>query len=257
MFAFAFLRCGRREDAEDVTAETFAAAVSSIHAFCGDARIETWLIGIARRKLIDVARRRGRRPEVLEADLGDADPLAAVAPSENPQDAWERRERTDRVRALVLQLPELQSTVAPYPSSSAAGQVFPKPAPPPALMPFPDTPKPRTREPARPSSPHVQMSMPQGISEARPSNRASAARSLARTAMKIAPALHGGTGALEVQIWIAAMPDHGVRELEKLGFRLAAELRPGQLLLGRLPAENLKSVAALTWVVLIEPPSYK
>jgi RNA polymerase sigma-70 factor (ECF subfamily) len=108
VFSFAFLRCGRREDAEDVTAEVFAAALASIQGFRGEARIVTWLIGIARRKLIDVARRRGRRPEVLEADLGEADPLGEATASENPQEAWERREQTERVRALVLQLPELQ-----------------------------------------------------------------------------------------------------------------------------------------------------
>src|SRR5688572_10514922 len=69
VFGYVFIRCGRREDAEDVTAEVFAAALASIDGFRGESRVETWLIGIARRKLIDAARRRDRRPEVLEAEL--------------------------------------------------------------------------------------------------------------------------------------------------------------------------------------------
>ena len=108
VFGFAYLRCGRREDAEDVTAEVFAAAVASIEGFRGEARIETWLIGIARRKLIDGARRRDRRPEVLEAELRDAEQLGLQPHSETPHQALERRDRAAQVRALVWELPELQ-----------------------------------------------------------------------------------------------------------------------------------------------------
>lgn len=108
VFGFAYLRCGRREDAEDVTAEVFAAAVASIEGFRGDARVETWLIGIARRKLVDGARRRGRRPEVLEAELPGAESLDFQLDGERPEEAFERREQAARARALILQLPELQ-----------------------------------------------------------------------------------------------------------------------------------------------------
>jgi RNA polymerase sigma-70 factor, ECF subfamily len=114
VFAYVFLRCGRREDAEDLTAEVFASAVAAIDQFRGDCRIETWLIAIARRKLVDAARRRGRRPEVLEADLsvspGDA-PVSrwAECPGpDTPEAALERQETVAAVRRLVLQLPEAQ-----------------------------------------------------------------------------------------------------------------------------------------------------
>jgi RNA polymerase sigma factor (sigma-70 family) len=75
LFAYVHRHCRRREDAEDITAEVYVAAVASIDRFRGEASILTWLIGIARRKLVDAARRRGRRPELLEIDLppGTAD----------------------------------------------------------------------------------------------------------------------------------------------------------------------------------------
>jgi RNA polymerase sigma factor (sigma-70 family) len=114
VFAYVHLRVRRREDAEDLTAEVYAAAVASIEQFRGDASVLTWLIAIARRKVIDDARRRRRRPEVLEADLAlsapDSDPSfdARGHTTENLADALERRETAGRIRGLVLRLPQAQ-----------------------------------------------------------------------------------------------------------------------------------------------------
>jgi RNA polymerase sigma-70 factor (ECF subfamily) len=106
VFSYLLLHSPRREDAEDLTAEVFASAVTSIERYRGDARVETWLIGVARRKLVDAARRRSRRPEVLASDLGD---YAAAAASSLPPDATlAERERLDAVRKAVLALPEPQ-----------------------------------------------------------------------------------------------------------------------------------------------------
>lgn len=118
VFAYVYLRCRRREDAEDLTAEVFAAAVASIDQFRGQARVETWLIGIARRKLADAARRNHRRPEILQSDLlspygeraGDAaDRLEEErSPQESPERVLEQREALAEIRRLVLELPETQ-----------------------------------------------------------------------------------------------------------------------------------------------------
>src|SRR5207248_2481385 len=91
-----------------------AAAAASIDRFRGEARIETWLISIARRKLIDAARRKGLRAELLEADLpshagGAAAVLAGESSStESPEGALERKEQVAAVRRAVLALPEAQ-----------------------------------------------------------------------------------------------------------------------------------------------------
>lgn len=115
VFAYVRRHCRRREDAEDLTAEVYAAAVAAIDRFRGDASVITWLVAIARRKLIDAARRSGRRPELLEADLtGAPADLAAVAgfqeraSTESPEAALERRETAAHVRRLVLDLPQAQ-----------------------------------------------------------------------------------------------------------------------------------------------------
>lgn len=120
VFGYLALRCRRREEAEDLTAEVFAAAVASIHQFRGDSRLTTWLIGIARRKQIDAERRRRRHPEVLATDLSIREDemgpagyprewviLYETAP-EPPDALFQRRAVAQDVRRLVLELPEAQ-----------------------------------------------------------------------------------------------------------------------------------------------------
>lgn len=108
VFSYLLLHCPRREDAEDLTAEVFAAAVASIERYRGDAQVETWLIGIARRKLTDAARKRSRRPEVLASDLGEHAPEPSSGSTAAPDRCLAERERHDAVRQAVLQLPEPQ-----------------------------------------------------------------------------------------------------------------------------------------------------
>jgi RNA polymerase sigma-70 factor (ECF subfamily) len=115
VFAYVHRHCRRREDAEDLTAEVYAAAVASIDRFRGDAGVVTWLIAIARRKLVDAARRRGRRPELLEADMqvATADIVAVTdwqerGAVESPEAVFERRETAAHIRHLVHELPEAQ-----------------------------------------------------------------------------------------------------------------------------------------------------
>jgi len=108
VFSYLLLHCPRREDAEDLTAEVFAAAVASIERFRGDAKVETWLIGIARRKLIDAARKQSRRPEVLASELEEYAPEHSITSATPPDYCLADRERQEEVRRAVLQLPEPQ-----------------------------------------------------------------------------------------------------------------------------------------------------
>jgi RNA polymerase sigma-70 factor (ECF subfamily) len=58
--------------ADDVAAQTWLDAVRGLAGFDGDeSDFRRWLFTIARRRLIDALRRRGRRPERLEADVAD------------------------------------------------------------------------------------------------------------------------------------------------------------------------------------------
>jgi RNA polymerase sigma-70 factor (ECF subfamily) len=63
IWRFASSQVNRREDAEDVVMEVFAAAFGSFHKLSriGDQRL--WLLSVARRKVIDTVRQRYRRAE--------------------------------------------------------------------------------------------------------------------------------------------------------------------------------------------------
>ena len=69
LFAYALLRVGRRETAEDIVQETFLAALRATDSFAGRSTERTWLTGILNNKLIDRLRRDGRVRPVSE--LGD------------------------------------------------------------------------------------------------------------------------------------------------------------------------------------------
>ena len=77
VYGYLARRCANAATAEDLTAETFMAAVAALHnsqaAGSGGNRLDlniAWLIGTARHKLIDHWRRTERRKEEL-ADLWD------------------------------------------------------------------------------------------------------------------------------------------------------------------------------------------
>lgn len=88
VYGYLLPRCGAVALAEDLTSETFLAAVDAVRR--GDApRVSTpWLVGVARHKLVDHWRRAAREERGLRTVAG-AEPEAA--------DPWE--ERLDVLRA--------------------------------------------------------------------------------------------------------------------------------------------------------------
>jgi len=64
-------RCRERSTAEDLTSETFLAAVDAIKRDLVPTPSVAWLIGIARHKLVDHWRRVGRESRHLAAIAGD------------------------------------------------------------------------------------------------------------------------------------------------------------------------------------------
>ncbi len=67
LFRFALLRVGQREIAEDLVQETLVAALKARDNFAGASSERTWLIGILKRKVVDVFRRRARSGGIDEA----------------------------------------------------------------------------------------------------------------------------------------------------------------------------------------------
>lgn len=96
-------RCGNRAVAEDLTADTFLAAVGQIQRDAVDDVTIAWLIGIARHKLVDHWRRLERRPRttVLAADP-EQQPIAVA----NRDDVWEAVIDRERVGSVMSELGE-------------------------------------------------------------------------------------------------------------------------------------------------------
>ncbi|MEP1123623.1 MAG: sigma-70 family RNA polymerase sigma factor [Ilumatobacter sp.] len=88
VFRYVHARCGNRSVAEDVTAETFLAAVGQVNRDQVDRVTVAWLIGIARHKLIDHWRRAERRPRttVLHETSVHQDALETM----NGEDPWDQ-----------------------------------------------------------------------------------------------------------------------------------------------------------------------
>ena len=85
-------RCGSETVAEDLTAETFLAAVRAVEWGTVRDLTAAWLIGVARHKLVDHWRAEARRDRVLEL-------VHDESPVEDPWDAVLDAERAGKVLA--------------------------------------------------------------------------------------------------------------------------------------------------------------
>ena len=87
VYGYLVRRCHSAATAEDLTAETFLAAVTASQAGC-DVNVP-WLIGTARHKLVDHWRRAGRNQQLLEELWEGTEPHAD---SNEPVDALHVRD---------------------------------------------------------------------------------------------------------------------------------------------------------------------
>jgi RNA polymerase sigma-70 factor, ECF subfamily len=102
-------------EAEDITAETFAAAMGAFSRFRGQCSELTWLLGIARQKIAESTRRRESRQlrELPEAELteqqrGTLDLLLEADIRQLPEDAALQKEAQRVIRSLLALLPAPQ-----------------------------------------------------------------------------------------------------------------------------------------------------
>jgi RNA polymerase sigma-70 factor (ECF subfamily) len=105
VFRYVSRRIARREEAEDVTAEVFAAAFARLPRFRRDCPPRLWLLGIARRKVADALRKHGRRRETLASEL----PSAAAGmdrrtEADTPEEALQRAEALSAVHEALAAL---------------------------------------------------------------------------------------------------------------------------------------------------------
>jgi len=98
VFGYLLPRCGSVPVAEDLTAETFLAAVAAVrHGSVPEVSV-AWLVGVARHKLVDHWRRTARDQRNLAAVEGTGDPV------EDPWDDWLDTEATHAALARLTDL---------------------------------------------------------------------------------------------------------------------------------------------------------
>jgi RNA polymerase sigma-70 factor (ECF subfamily) len=80
VYRYLYSRVGNQADSEDLTTQTFLAALENIHRYREQGQFAAWLFRIARAKAMDYFRR--GRPEVslesLEIRIDEGDPLGLV-----------------------------------------------------------------------------------------------------------------------------------------------------------------------------------
>jgi RNA polymerase sigma-70 factor (ECF subfamily) len=104
-----------REDAQELTQETFVKAFRNLHGFRSDARFYTWLYRIAMNLAIDLTRRRKRTPiSGMDEDVGIRDARGEIADVHNidsPRKVLERKQLHKAIMDALDQLPEQQKQV--------------------------------------------------------------------------------------------------------------------------------------------------
>jgi RNA polymerase sigma-70 factor (ECF subfamily) len=94
VYGYLLSRCGAQPLAEDLTAETFLAAVAAARRVDSPRLDTAWLIGVARHKLVDHWRRAARHERVLRA-IGESP--VVDDPWDEHLDAMQARATLDRL----------------------------------------------------------------------------------------------------------------------------------------------------------------
>ena len=106
VYRFVYRRVGgRREDAEEITQDTFLSAVALAPTYDGSSSVWTWLCGIAKVRIADFRRREGRKkrvpPDKLisleEATRGQVSGEGAQAVTEVALDRYGAHQATERI----------------------------------------------------------------------------------------------------------------------------------------------------------------
>ncbi len=98
LFRYLYSRIGGVPEAEDVTAQTFLAALESFGRYHHDGHFAAWLFGIARNKAADYFRQQRRQAPLVDAE-------SVTAPGDLLQGAIQS-ERSAALAALIDALPE-------------------------------------------------------------------------------------------------------------------------------------------------------
>jgi len=109
VYRYHMAHAGNTKDAEDLTSQTFIAALEGIRSFRGSGSFAAWIMGIASRKRLMFLRSRGNKPEIpLDAALYYPSPGISTDKAAAHQLQLEsisralRQISSDRAEALIL-----------------------------------------------------------------------------------------------------------------------------------------------------------
>ncbi len=116
VYRYLFSLVGNREDALDLSQETYLKLWRTLASFRGDCTPTTWILRIAKNCALDHLRRAARGsplPLVTQDKAGDEQPIELPDPSvdADPEKAFARKETQKAVRDAVLSLNEEQQTI--------------------------------------------------------------------------------------------------------------------------------------------------
>jgi RNA polymerase sigma-70 factor (ECF subfamily) len=104
VFRYVAQRVDSVVEAEDITAEVFAAAAAGLPRFRGHCPPYLWLLSIARRQIAMAGRRRAVRRETLTSELGEDAAWGSRIAEEGPEAAALRSESRQVLGALLDRL---------------------------------------------------------------------------------------------------------------------------------------------------------
>lgn len=106
IFRFIFRLCGNREDAMDLTQETFIKAYQALPDWQPQAQLRTWLLRIAHNSTLDLLRRRQLvRFVSYDDDAEDAPHLALPDPAPQPDEQLADRQSIALLERALRELP--------------------------------------------------------------------------------------------------------------------------------------------------------
>lgn len=114
IYNIALRMCGDREDALDISQESFLKAYHSLHSFRGDSKFSVWLYRIVSNTCLDFLRERKRRAEVplaREDDDGEAEQADIRDESLSPETLLEQKLTREALRRGLASLPEDQRRI--------------------------------------------------------------------------------------------------------------------------------------------------
>lgn len=107
VYRYAYLRLNDPHEAADILNEVMLEVWHGAERFEGRSRVSTWLLGIARHKILDHLRR--RRPDITDLDAEEAEIEDADSPG--PLDLSAAAEQAEEVRRCLQELSDRQREV--------------------------------------------------------------------------------------------------------------------------------------------------